>query len=177
MQRIDRKLIILTPLILSSLFQGVSCRGSTSHELVISDASVMSKPASVNPLLVSVTILEAYEDQVVVDGVQSNRNAPPVGHAVVRLRVENTVQDLVALEIQNIEIRPETGDRPLLSQEIGAMELGGLQIVEPGYHLTNQAGYHEIERVRAVMIYKVAGQLYTAESDPFPVTVNRSLAN
>ncbi|MDX2214321.1 MAG: hypothetical protein SFY66_13610 [Oculatellaceae cyanobacterium bins.114] len=54
-----------------------------------------------------------------------------------------------------------------------AIALGGLQILEPGYHLTNQEGYQTIEQVKAVIVDQVAGQTYTAESALTDVSVNR----
>ena len=114
------------------------------------------------PFHLSVTRLDVYEDQMLPLGTPPEIT-PAVGHGVIRLKIENLTPEAVNFQIHQVEIRSGCGS-VVMAQSGSAIALGGLQILEPGYHLTNQEGYQNTERVRAVVVYEFNDRTYTAES-------------
>lgn len=135
------------------------------------DEQLVSQDLQPIPFRLNVTRLDAYEDQLPPLGTPPGI-VPAVGHGVIRLRIENLTPTAVNFQIHRIEIRASCGS-VVMSQPGIAIALGGLQILEPGYHLTNQAGYQTTKQVKAIVVYEFAGRTHTAESDFTEVSVNR----
>jgi hypothetical protein len=113
------------------------------------------------PFSISVTLLEAYEDKVPPPGASINH---PVGHAVVRLRIKNLTQNNIKVSLKKIEICQTDNKRVLMSQSANPVNLGGLQIQEQGFHLTNPKGFMGLKKVKAVVTYQLDSKIYTVES-------------
>lgn len=129
---------------------------------------IMTQNLQTIPFRLSFTLLEAYEDIVPPPGASLGH---PIGHVVIRLRIENLTLDNIAANLTKIEIRQSSNRKVLISQVLSPFDLGGLQILEQGFHLTNpkQLGLGE---VKAVVIYEFNGTTYTVESDKFKVRVS-----
>jgi len=157
---------------LMALLLNGSCQPSLPYAQSVSDPMPMTQSSVDLPFALTATLLEVYEDRVAPPGSQPNSDRP-VGHAVVRLRLENLTEHPVNLEIQRVEIHAEPDARVLMTQTVEAVNLGGLQILERGLHLTNSQGFGNATRVRAIVVYQMDGTVYTTASAAFPVTVNR----
>jgi|GEM_PF-3471394 len=121
------------------------------------------------PFHVIVNFLEAYEDKVPPPGATKNH---PVGNTVVRLKIENLTEKPVNFDIKKIdivEIKPdkqrETAQRRVvLTQATKPLSLGGRQIIEQGFRLTNRQGFRGAKKLKAVVTYKFSGKTYITES-------------
>lgn len=120
---------------------------------------------------VGATLLEVYEDQTEPPGSNLRANRP-VGHAVVRLRLENLSLEAVNLQGVTIEIQPTDRHNCLMSQEIGTITLGGRQILEPGFHLTNHQGFEGTKTIHAIVRYVVDSKPYQIKSPVSNVVTN-----
>ncbi|MEB3180540.1 MAG: hypothetical protein VKL59_16145 [Nostocaceae cyanobacterium] len=121
------------------------------------------------PFHVMVNFLEAYEDKVPPPGASKNH---PVGNTVVRLRIENLTEKPVNFDIKKIdivEIKPDKQRqtpqrRVVLTQATKQLSLGGRQIIEQGFRLTNRQGFGGAKKLKAVVTYKFSGKTYITES-------------
>ena len=140
------------------------------------------KPQKV-PFSLSVILLEAYEDRTPPPGAPEDH---PVGHAIVALRIENLTVNNVQLDIKQLEICQSDNNKTLISQAVlptdnnknprsqtvRKFNLGGLQILEQGFNLTNSQGFMRAKKVKAVVTYQFNGKSYVAESPISEVVVN-----
>ncbi|BBC23437.1 hypothetical protein [Pseudanabaena sp. ABRG5-3] len=131
-------------------------------------SKTMTQNSQIIPFQLSVILLEAYEDQTPPPGASSNH---PVGHAVVRFRIENLTQNNIIANLIKIELRQASNQEVLISQTLNPLEVGGLQILEQGFHLTNP-NYLGLGEVKAVLFYEFNSTQYTMESDTIKVRVN-----
>jgi hypothetical protein len=136
----------------------------------IKETRMTQNPQAV-PFKINAKLLEVYEDLTEPPGSRQGANRP-VGHAVVRLRIENLTPSNLDFSITKIDILSENGNQSLMSKEGGKINLGGLQILEPGFHLTNKQGFKGAKQVKAVLTYQFKGKNYTTESSKFNVVVN-----
>jgi len=120
------------------------------------------------PFQLNIMLLEAYEDKTPPPGASSNH---PVGHAVIRFRIENLTQNNIITNLIKIEIRQASNQKVLISKTLNPLDVGGLQILEQGFHLTNpkQLGSGEVE---AALIYEFNGTTHTVKSNKFKVRVS-----
>ncbi len=132
---------------------------------------VISKAMQTNkmPYKLNVSLLEAYEDKRTPPGASTNY---PKGHAVIRLRIENLGDNKAIAAIKTIEIREAKTNKIIFSQVVKPINLGGLQILEQGFHLTNHTGFKGFSEIKAVVTYKLENQIYSSESAKFKVIVN-----
>lgn len=130
---------------------------------------IMEQNTQKLPLSLSVSLLEVYESPIPPPGASINY---PVGHAVVRLRLENLTSNKVNFSIRKIEIRQSNNDMILISQEVEPFNLYGLQILERGFHLTNRQGFRGSQKVKAVVTYQLGGKSYSAESPVSEILVH-----
>jgi hypothetical protein len=121
------------------------------------------------PFKLSVRLLEAYEDRTPPPGTVANH---PVGHAVVRLRIENLAEKSISLDIGSIKIHQAENNKILMFQPVKSLNLGGLQILEQGFHITNRQGFNGSKKVKAVVNYQVNGKKYSVASPVSEVFVN-----
>lgn len=126
-----------------------------------SSSGIMAQTPQKPPLSSRVSLLEVYESPTPPPGAAKNY---PVGHAVVRLRLENLTQNTVNLGPTKVEIRQANTNKILLSQVVQPFHLFGLQILERGFHITNQQGFGDVRKVKAVFDYQLNGKIYTVES-------------
>lgn len=150
----------------------------TQQPVLVSPAStkaiVMTQNTQTVPFKLSATLLEVYEDRTEPPGSRMGANRP-VGHAVLRLRIENLTQKNVKFKVIKIAIQDvnrNDNKQSLMSQDGKEVNLGGLQILEPGFHLTNRQGFLGTRNVKAVVNYQFNGKTYTVQSAPFVVKVN-----
>lgn len=131
-------------------------------------SKTMTQNSQIIPFQISVMLLEAYEDKTPPPGASINH---PVGHAVIRFRIENLTQNNIIANLIRIELRQASNQEVLVSQILNPLDIGGLQILEQGFHLTNPncLGAGEVE---AVLFYEFNGAQYTIESDKIKVRVN-----
>lgn len=122
---------------------------------------VMVKDTQKSTLNLNVNLLEAYETLTPPPGASKNY---PVGHAVVRLRLENSTPHHLHLNAQKVEILQADNNQVLISQVLQPLDLAGLQIFEQGFHLTNAQGLSGAKKVKAVFTYEFNGKSYSAES-------------
>lgn len=147
-----------------------SCQQIPTSQVSIKETRMTQNPQAV-PFKLSAKLLEVYEDLTEPPGSRQGANRP-VGHAVVRLRIENTTQSNLDFTIKKIDIISEKTNQSLMFQEVGKVDLGGLQILEPGFHLTNKQGFQGAKRVKTVVTYQFKGKNFTIESPAFTVVVN-----
>jgi hypothetical protein len=138
---------------------------SFSNSVAISKAMQTNKM----PYKLNVSFLEAYEDKRTPPGASANY---PKAHAVIRLRIENLGENKAIAGIQTIEVREVKTNKVLFSQVVKPINLGGLQILEQGFHLTNPTGFKGFSEVKAVVTYKLENKIYSSESAKFKVVVN-----
>lgn len=148
-----------------------SCQQTVPVSQASIKETVMTQNPQTVPFKISANLLEVYEDLTEPPGSRLGVNRP-VGHAVVRLRIENRTQANVDFTIEKIDIRGENGNQSLMSQEVGKINLGGLQILEPGFHLKNRQGFNGSKKVKTVVTYQFNNKTYTTESPAFNVVVN-----
>lgn len=148
-----------------------------------SERTLMTQNSQKLPYKVSITLLEAYQDNTLPPGVPQSY---PLGHAVVRLRVENQTDSHVNFDVKKIEVyqAPNNGalasqgnrripqPKLLMGKTLQLWSLNGLQIVEQGFHLTNRQGFTGSKRVKAIVTYQFNNKLYTSESAAIDVIVN-----
>lgn len=121
------------------------------------------------PFTVKVRFLEAYQTLVLPPGASKGY---PVGHAVVRLRIENLTEKSINFDIKKIEVvdtkksnnRKAPQRRVVLSESVKPLPLGGKQIVEQGFHLTNNQGFGGAKKLNAIVTYQFDGKVYQAVS-------------
>lgn len=130
---------------------------------------LMTQNKQKTPFTLKINLLEAYENRMPPPGASTNA---PVGHAVVKLRIENLIQDNIVANITKLDICQPDNNKVIISQPVKPFKLGGLQIIEPGFHLTNSEGFRGLKEVKAVVTYQVNGKSYTAESLIFKVIIN-----
>jgi len=118
------------------------------------------------PVSISLKLLEVYEDRVPPPGAARNH---PVGHAVLRLRVENLTQKNISVNLTKIDILEADKNNVLISRGGKVLSLGGLQILQQGFHLTNAKGFMNYKRVKAVVTYQVDSKTYNVESPAFEI--------
>lgn len=135
----------------------------------LQEVQMLQAPSDL-PFRMNVVLLEAYEDQTAPPGTQPGRDRA-VAHAVIRLRLENLTQTPVNLAIDNVAIALE-GRQTDMTQAVGNLELGGLQIVERGFHLTQPQGFGDVSHVQAVVTYRYSHNTYSTLSLPVQVIVN-----
>jgi hypothetical protein len=156
-----------------SSFNRLTIYSKTNPADFSNEIKLMSHGESL-PFRVNVSILEVYEDRSPPPGSRPSADRP-VGHGVMRLRLENLTQTPLNVTVLSIALSCEHSNDPqqsIMSQPVGSIELGGLQILERGFHLTNREGFTNTERVKAIVTYQFDNAVYTAESPLFPVTVN-----
>lgn len=141
-------------------FSDSSLRSSVVAQTLI-QTELMAQNSPKSPFNLRINLLEAYEATIPPPGAPSNY---PVGHAVVRLRVENLTQNNSNFDIRKIELRRVDNNIVLLSQAMKPLNLGGLQILERGFHLTNCQGFRDAKKVKAVVSYQFNGKSFTVES-------------
>ena len=132
----------------------------------IHQSRTMTKNLQTIPFRLSFTLLEAYEDLVPPPGASLGH---PIGHVVIRLRIENLTLDNVAANLTKIEIRQSNNHKVLISEVLSRFDLGGLQILEQGFHLTNAKGFANWKELDAIVTYEWNGKIYTADSAEFKV--------
>jgi len=132
----------------------------------------MSHDLSNLPFSLNTTLLEVYEDQTAPPGSQPGSDRA-VGHAVVKFRLENLTQDPIIVKVCQVKVQAELGEQVFMTESVGDVGLGGLQIIERGFHLTQPQGFNQVMQVRAMITYQFDGHLYIAESSVVQVTVNR----
>ncbi|MBD2254362.1 hypothetical protein H6G14_24260 [Nostoc parmelioides FACHB-3921] len=115
------------------------------------------KPA----LRLNVNLLEVYETLIPPPGAAKNY---PVGHAVVRLRLENSTLNHLNINAQKVELKQADNNKILISQVVQPFNLAGLQIFEQGFYLTNAQGFSGAKKVKAVFTYEFNGKNYSVES-------------
>lgn len=142
----------------------------TTSQASIKETRMTQNPQAV-PFKLSAKLLEVYEDLTEPPGSRQGANRP-VGHAVLRLRIENTTQSNLDFTIKKIDIISENTNQSLMFQEVGKVNLGGLQILEPGFHLKNKQGFKGAKRVKTVVTYQFKGRTFAVESPAFTVVVN-----
>lgn len=120
------------------------------------------------PFSLTVKLLEAYEDKTPPPGAAQDH---PVGHAVVKLIVENLTQGNISFDVRQIEIY-EPNNKVLFSQKVKSLNLGGLEILEQGFHLTNPQGFMGSKKVKALVSYQFNGKIYVVESRLLQVVFN-----
>jgi hypothetical protein len=118
------------------------------------------------PISISLKLLEVYENRVPPPGATINH---PVGHAVVRLRVENLTQKNISVNLIKIDIVAADKNNILISRVGKVLTLGGLQILQQGFHLTNTKGFINSNKVKAVVTYQVDSKTYIVESPLFEI--------
>lgn len=136
----------------------------------LSNMQMIQNPSNTS-IQVGATLLEVYEDQTEPPGSNLGANRP-VGHAIVRLRLENLSLEAVNLQGVTIEIRATDRHNCLMSQEIGTITLGGRQILEPGFHLTNHQGFEGTKTIHAIVTYVVDNKPYQIKSPVSSVVIN-----
>lgn len=127
-----------------------------------------------NPTLLlnlTATLLEAYEDQTEPPGSTQGNNRP-VGHVILRLRLESLTPEPLSLQSVQVTIWDADQQHRLMTYEAGEIVLGGQQILEPGMHLTNQTGFQGTSQVKALVTYRLDQQVHQVESSLAPVVVN-----
>ncbi|MEB3359445.1 MAG: hypothetical protein VKK04_22155 [Synechococcales bacterium] len=129
------------------------------------------------PFTIQVSLVNVYEDQILPPGTTPGQPRA-VGHAVGQVRLENLTQTEIPLRIEEVAIHAAADDSltsssAIMAQSMSEVTLGGLQIVDRGFHLTNEQGFDSVSQVKAVVTYTVSGNTYTAESDLHQVAVNR----
>lgn len=117
----------------------------------------IQKPA----LNLNVNLLEVYETLTPPPGASKNY---PVGHAVVRLKLENSTLNHLHINAKKLEIQQADNHKILISQVVQPLNLAGLQIFEQGFYLTNAQGFSNAKKVKAVFTYEFNGKSYSAES-------------
>lgn len=122
------------------------------------------------PLNLNVNLLEVYETLTPPPGASKNY---PVGHAVVRLRLENPTINPLRIKAKKVEIQQADNKKVLISQVVKPLNLAGLQIFEQGFHLTNAQGFRGAKKVKAVFTYEFNKKTYRAESPILEVVSNR----
>ncbi len=132
----------------------------------IHQSRTMTKNLQTIPFRLSFTLLEAYEDLVPPPGASLGH---PIGHVVIRLRIENLTLDNVPANLTKIEIRQSSNRKVLISKVLNPFDLGGLQILEQGFHLTSSKGFVDWKELNAVVTYEWHGRTYTLESTKFKV--------
>jgi len=130
-----------------------------------------SENTSTIPVKLETTLLEVYEDRTEPPGSKLGANRP-VGHAVIRIRIESLSLNTLILDNAKIEVKSSDKHPSVMSQSIGKITLGGRQIIEPGFHLTNRQGFMQAEKVKAIVTYQFNGQTYIAKSPVKTVKVN-----
>lgn len=125
------------------------------------EKEIMVQASQKAPFSLVINLLEVYEDRTPPPGASANH---PVGHAVVRFRIENLTQNDIVASITKVEIRESSNDKVLISEIVNPFNLGGLQILEQGFHLTNPKGFMDLKEVKAVATYDFNGKTYTLES-------------
>lgn len=139
-------------------FHELSSSIKYSHPIAI---VLMTQNNQKTPFTLKINLLEAYENRMPPPGASKNA---PVGHAVVKLRIENLIQDNIVANLTKLEICQPDNNKVLIYEPMKPLKLGGLQIIEPGFHLTNLKGFSGLKEVKAVVTYQVNGKTYTAES-------------
>ncbi|WP_236577845.1 hypothetical protein [Trichormus variabilis] len=112
-------------------------------------------------LSLNVNLLEVYETLIPPPGAVENY---PVGHAVVRLRLENSTLNHLNINAQKVELKQADNNKILISQVVQPFNLAGLQIFEQGFYLTNAQGFSGAKKVKAVFTYEFHGKSYSVES-------------
>ncbi|HEY9802796.1 MAG TPA: hypothetical protein V6D25_20695 [Leptolyngbyaceae cyanobacterium] len=112
-------------------------------------------------LSLNVNLLEVYETLTPPPGASKNY---PVGHAVVRLKLENSTLNHLHINAKKVEIQQADNHKILISQVVQPLNLAGLQIFEQGFYLTNAQGFSGAKKVKAVFTYEFNGKTYSAES-------------
>ncbi|WP_313954452.1 hypothetical protein [Anabaena subtropica] len=150
------------------LIASVTLASSPQPELPI-QTPIMLKNAQKAPLSLNVNLLEVYEALTPPPGASKNY---PVGHAVVRLRLENYTLENLQINAKKVEITQADNNKILISQVVQPLNLAGLQIFEQGFHLTNAQGFGGAKKVKAVFTYEFNGKSYSAESQILDVVPN-----
>ena len=114
-------------------------------------------------IALKVDLLEAYESVTPIPGAVMLAAG---GNTLVRLKIENLTPDSLEVEITTIEIVPVDGDKPLMVEQSQRVKLGGLQILEEGFRLSNTEGFGDFSLVRAIVTCQTSGQSFVAESQP-----------
>jgi hypothetical protein len=136
------------------------------NEISTYQLRTMTQNPQTLPFRLSFTLLEAYEDLVPPPGASLGH---PVGHVVIRIKVENLSLDNIAANLTKIEIRQSNNHKILISKVLSAFDLGGLQILEQGFHLTNSNGFADWKELDAVVTYRWNDKIYTTDSVKFKV--------
>ena len=118
------------------------------------------------PFQFSVMLLEVYEDKTPPPGASINH---PVGHAVIRFRIQNLTQNNITANLVKIELRQPSNQEVIIYQTLNPLDIGGLQILEQGFHLTNPKGFANWKEFDAVVTYEWNGTIYTVDSAKFKV--------
>lgn len=150
------------------LIASVTLASSRQPELPI-QTPMMLKNTQKAPLSLNVNLLEVYEALTPPPGASKNY---PVGHAVVRLRLENSTLENLNINAKKVEIKQADNQKILMSQVVQPLNLAGLQIFEQGFHLTNAQGFSGAKKVKAVFSYEFNGKNYSAESQILDVVAN-----
>lgn len=155
---------------LVSLLASTSLYLFNSLQLVRFDNQSFIQPESMTqnsqniPFQLNVMLLEVYEDKTPPPGASSNH---PVGHAVIRFRIENLTQNNIIAKLIKIELRQASNQEVLISQALNPLDVGGLQILEQGFHLTNPKGFANRKEFDAVVTYEWDGIIYAVDSAKF----------
>ncbi len=159
-------LVIIATVSLTSI-----CGDASLTPHVLSIKKQMTQNTEMASVHVNAMLLEVYEDQTAPLGPKLGSNRP-IGHAIVRLRIESLSLEPVTLEDMEITIQQPDQSQHLMLRSVGSLHLGGRQIVEPGFRLTNRQGFMGADRIKAVVTYRLRGKSYTVASPVMAVTVN-----
>lgn len=86
----------------------------------------------------------------------------------VRLRLENLTPDPVSMAAGELSLRQVAGVEELLVTLVNPIVLGGLQVIEQGFHLTGEGLLGRPGDVRSVYDFAINGQDQQAMSEPVP---------
>lgn len=120
------------------------------------------------PFKITINFLDAFEYSSRPLGAGQNYAK---GHAVVRLRIENLSQSRLDINLQRIEIQRSDNRQVLLTQPMRLIQLQGLQILDPGQHLTIQQGFAGAKRLTAILTYKFNSKSYVVHSLPTEIKI------
>jgi uncharacterized protein YcfL len=148
----------------------VGCASSiASHagpeEILASNVAMLSSGIRLN----NITVF-AHEEASKPPAKLKTSSRHSVGFASVFLNVENLKQADTSLVIKQIQIQTVAdGKVQMAIQPQEKISLSSFQNDEYVYHLSNQAGYPDQHRVKAVVVYHIGDQTETVESDPIEI--------
>lgn len=140
-----------------------------SHIANMNSPPLISQDSQTLPISLKVSLLESYETRTPPPG---SGGVYPVGHTVVRLRMENLSQQPVQFTVESIKIMPTHAQKILMEQSVGIVQLDGLQIKESGFHLTNNQGFSGYQEVHAVVTFRYQGKTFVVTSSKPEISVS-----